>query len=90
MFRIVLLEVQDVLDLGATERIDRLRIIAYHTYVLMHLTELLKDQILREVGILILIDHDIVKTSGNRLTRSRIIPQQDIHIQQDIIKIHHT
>ena len=90
MLRIVLLEIQDILDLGSTERIDGLRIITDDTDVLMELTELLQDEILGEIRILILIDHYVVESSCYRLQRSRIVAQQYVHIQQDIIKIHDT
>ena len=56
----------------------------------MRLAKLLENQILSKVRILILIHHYISETSGNRLQRSRIIPEQYIHIQEDIIKIHHS
>ena len=88
MLRIVLLEIQDILDLCTSEGIDRLRVISHDTNVLMELTELLQDKILREVRILILVDHNVVETAGNRLQRSRIITQQYVHVQQDVIEIH--
>ena len=88
MVRIILLEVQDILDLCTSEGIDRLRVISHDTQILMELAELLQDQILGEVGILILIDHDISEPSRYRFESSRVIPQQYIHIQQDIIEIH--
>ena len=74
MIRIVFLEIEDVLDLRSTECIDRLRVITHDTYVSMLLTQFLKYQILSEIGILILVYHDIVETTGNRLERLRIIP----------------
>ena len=56
----------------------------------MELAQFLKNDILRKVGILILVDHDIPESAGYRLQRSRIITQKDVHIQKDIIKIHYS
>ena len=90
MLRIVLLEVEDVLDLGSTEGIDGLRVITHHTDVLMELTQLLQDEILREVGVLILVDHDVVETSGDGHEGLLAVAKQYVHIQKDIIEIHHS
>ena len=90
VLRVILLEVQDVFNLGSTEGVDGLRVISHHTYVLVPLTEFLQYKILGEVRILILVDHDIVEPSCNRLQGSRIVTKQDIHIQQDIIEVHDT
>ena len=62
MLRIILLEIEDILDLRSAEGIDRLGVVTHHAKVLMELTELLEYQILRKVGILILIDHYIVES----------------------------
>ena len=90
MLRIVLLEVEDVLDLGTTEGIDGLRVITHHTDVLMDLAELLQDEILRVIGVLILVDHDIVKASGDGHEGLLAVTKQYVHIQKDIIEIHHS
>ena len=90
MVRIVLLEIQDILDLGPAECIDGLGIVTDHTKVLMELAQFLENQILGEVGVLVLVHHYVSETPGNRFKSSRIIPQQDIHIQKDIIKVHHS
>ena len=90
MLRIILLKIKDILDLSTTEGIDRLRIIPHDAQVLMSLAQLLQNQILCKVRILILIDHYIPESSGNALKSSRIVTKQDIHIQEDVIKVHHS
>ena len=62
-FRIIelLLEVQDVVDIGSTKRIDALCIIAHHTDMLVLLDQLQHDGLLRVVRVLILIDEHIVE-----------------------------
>ena len=60
--RIIVAEIQDVLDFGATERVDALRIVAHHANILVLLRQLFDNQILRIIGILILIDQNITET----------------------------
>ena len=90
MLRVVLLEVKDVLDLCTAERIDGLGVVADHTEILVELAQLLEYQILRKVGILILIDHDIVESARYRFHRRRVVTQQDVHVQEDIVEVHDT
>ena len=54
--REVALEVQDVLDICATERVDTLRVVAHHADVRIVLRQAADDDILSVVSILILID----------------------------------
>ena len=61
MVRIILLEVEYVLYLGSAEGVDRLGVIAHDAEVIVEHAELLENEILREVRILILIDHDVVE-----------------------------
>ena len=57
--RIVLFEVEDVLNIRPTEGIDTLRVISYYTDILMNSRQLFGDEVLGEVGILKLIHHHI-------------------------------
>ena len=90
MLRIILLEIKDILNFCSTESIDRLRVITHDAQVLMSLAQLLQNQILSEVRILVLIDHYVPESSCNALKSSRIVTKQDIHIQEDVIKVHHS
>ena len=65
MARVVLLEIEDVLDLGAAEGIYRLRVVTHHAYIIMSLTELLQDEVLSQVGVLVLVDHNIVEPAAD-------------------------
>lgn len=53
--RILVLELQDIIDIGSSERIDTLRIIPNHTDTPMHFAQTLNDQMLCKVRILILV-----------------------------------
>ena len=44
--RIILAEIQDILDFRATESINRLRIVTDHANILMTLAKFLKDKVL--------------------------------------------
>ena len=87
--REVLLEVQDVLDLGAAEGVDGLGVVPHHAQVPVHRRELLENQVLRVVGVLVLVHHDGVEPFGNRRQRIGTLLQQDVHVQEDIVEVHH-
>ena len=54
----------------------------------MNLAQFLQDQILGEVGILVLVDHDIVEPAADRLQSLRTVAQQYVHVQQNIVEVH--
>src|SRR6476620_4456135 len=60
-FIIVFLELQYVLYGGTTERVNALGIITNHANIFMHCTQQLNDLVLRGVGILVLIDQDVLE-----------------------------
>ena len=86
---IILLEIEDVLDARTAESVDGLAVVAHHADVAAELRQLLEDQVLRHVGVLVLVHHDVRETAGDRLERLLVVPQQVVHIQQDVVEIHH-
>ena len=72
--REILLEIQDILDLGAAEAIYGLGVVTYHADVLMARCQFPKNKVLGHVGILILIHKDVIETGGNVLKSIRDIP----------------
>ena len=86
--RIVALEIEDVLDVGATETVDALRIVAHHADILVKSRQPLDNQILREVGILILVDEDILEPVLIFEQRLGRIAQEDIHKVEQVVEIH--
>ena len=54
-------EIQDIIDVGATERIDALRIVAHHAHHLTLFCQLIHDCLLGEIRVLILVDQHEVK-----------------------------
>ena len=88
--RIILLEIEYVLDLRPSERIDRLAVIPHHADVPMPGGKLLQNQVLRIIRVLILIHKNMVEARSDLRTGFRIIPQEDVHIQEDVVEVHHS
>ena len=87
--RIILLEIEDILYLRPPECIYRLRIVTYHADIAVLLRKFLEYQVLGIVGVLILVHHYIVEPAGQVVQSLAVIPEQDVHVQQDIIEIHY-
>ena len=85
----ILPEVQDVLDLRPPEGIDGLGIVTHHAEVPVPRRQLLENQVLRHIGVLILVHHDGVEPAGDGRQGIGIPPQEDVHVQQDVVEVHH-
>ncbi|MPM49691.1 hypothetical protein SDC9_96421 [bioreactor metagenome] len=79
---------QDIVDIGSAKRINALRIITHHTNPVMQFCQLLYDKVLREIGILILVNEHKLKTVPVIFQHIGVIAQQDIGVHQQIIKVH--
>ena len=88
--REILLEIEDVLDLGAAETVDGLGVVTYHAEVLVPGCQFSQDEILRHVRILVLVHHNMRKAAGDVFQRFRGLFQQDVHVEEDVVEIHHT
>ena len=49
-----------------------------------------QDEILRHVRILVLVHHNMRKAAGDVFQRFGGLFQQDVHVEEDVVKIHHT
>src|ERR1035437_216553 len=58
---IVVFEVQDILDVGAAPAIDRLVFVAHHADIAMLFGQQAHQVVLRAVGVLIFVDHDVAE-----------------------------
>ena len=87
---ILIFELQDIVDIGTTERIDTLCIIPYHTDAAMLLTKSLDYQVLRKVRVLILINQHELEETAVFLQHLRMVTEQDICLKQQIIEVHGT
>ena len=87
---IVLFEIEDILNLRSTEGIYGLGIVSHYTYIIMRSSKFSQYDILREVGVLILIDHNVVEARGHRPGGFGVVTEQYVHIQQYVIEIHNS
>ena len=85
---IKILELQDIIYISASEGIDALGVIPYHADMAVSLAKPLHDQVLGEVRILILIHQYIPEEVPVFLQDGRMIPEQDIGLQQQVVEIH--
>ena len=87
---VVLAEGEDVLNLRATERVDTLGIVAHHAHPAVLHREAADDDILRIVGVLILIHEDVLELLLILRQHLGAVAQQDVGLQQQVIEIHRT
>ena len=70
-------EVQNILDVGPAKCINTLRIISHDADILVVGSKLLNDQVLRIVGVLVLIDEDITEICAGIYTEHRGNPAEE-------------
>ena len=52
--------------------------------------QLLQYKILRIIRILVLVHHYIHESPRYRLEGRMVVPQENVHVEQDIIEVHHS
>ena len=57
----IFLKIENIPDIGASERIDRLIVVAYDTQIPIAFRKHLDQHVLRMVRVLVLIDHDVAE-----------------------------
>ena len=84
----ILLEREDILDLGPAEGVDRLRVVAHDADLRMQLRKAADDDVLGVVGVLILVHQNIFELL--LITRQHVgsVAQQDVGLQQQVVEIH--
>ena len=82
------LEVQDIIDIGTSEGIDALGIIAHHTHHLALLRQLIHYRLLGKVRILILIYQHKMEFINVFLTDVLMILEQHPRLNQQIVEVH--
>ena len=86
--RILVLELQDIIDIGSPERIDTLRIISDHADTSVYFAQALYNQMLGKIRILILVHQHKLKKAPVLLQYVRMIAEEYIRLQQQIVEIH--
>ena len=85
---ILLLEVQNVIDVGTTEAVDALRIVTHHTDTPMLPRQLQHNLLLRIVGILILIHQHVFETVDVLLTDILMMAEEQEGLHQQVVEVH--
>ena len=83
----IALEAQDVVDLGAAPAIDRLVVIADAADIVRALREQPQPEILRDIGVLILIDQYVAKAAVIIRQHIRILAQQADALEQQVAEV---
>src|SRR5690606_36790520 len=86
--RIMFLEIKDDLNIRSTKPIYTLRIIPYHTDIFIDCSKTLDNQVLGEVGILILIHHEVLELMLIFAKYFGMLVKQNIGFEKQIVKIH--
>ena len=86
-FRILAVELENVVNVGSAERIDALRIVAHHADIVVFACELAHDGVLRVVRVLILIDQDIAKTLGVAAAGFLDTIKKQIGVEEQIVEV---
>ena len=85
---ILLLKIQDIVDVGTTEAIDALCVVAHHTDTTSLLCQLQHDFLLSEVRILVLVDQDVLETLYVFLAYILMVLEQQPRLHQQVVEVH--
>ncbi len=85
--REILLETQDVVDLRAAPAIDRLVVVADAAQIARALREQAQPQILRDVGVLVLVDQHVAEALVIDREHVRVLAENPDRLQQEIAEI---
>ena len=81
-------EIEYIVDIGTTEGIDALRIIAHHAKALFLLRELPDDLLLGVIGILVLIHKHEIEKVDILLPHVAMVSKEAEGVAQQVIKVH--
>ena len=83
----VVLELEDVAQIGAAPRVDGLVVVANYHDVLVPCGQKHRDLVLRVVGVLVLVHHDVTEAILVRGENLGVVLQQQIRINQQIVEV---
>ena len=86
-FRIILLEIEDVRQIGTTPRVDGLVIFAHDHDVAMLCCEQLRERILGMIGVLILVHQQIAEAILIDFEHFFMVLEQEIRVEEQIVEI---
>ena len=85
---IILLKIKDILDISTAPAVNALVGIAYYADVSVACSQQFRQQVLRMVGVLIFVNHQIIKLALVFFSYRRIFLQQTQRQQQQIVKVY--
>ena len=83
----VLLEAQDVVDVGAAPAVDRLVVVADAAQVAVGLGEQPEPEILDDVGVLVLVDQDVAEAALVVGENVGVLAEEPQRLEQEIAEI---
>ena len=83
----VLLEAEDVADVGVAPRVDRLVGVADDAEVAVLARQLLGDLVLGDVGVLELVDHDVDVAVAVALGHVGMLPQERVRLEDEVVEV---
>ena len=83
----VVLEIEDVLDIGAAPAIDGLIFVAHNTNVVVRFGEQAHELVLAAIGVLILVDHDVAEAAIVERTGRFIVEEEADGFEQEVVEI---
>src|SRR6202021_377122 len=84
----VLLEAQDVFDIGAAPGVDRLVVIADTAQIAVGLGKQPEKKILDNVRVLVLVDQDVTEAPAEGVENIAVFAQQPQRLEQEIAEVH--
>ena len=85
---VVALELEDVADVGAAPRVDRLVVVADHGEVAALAGQQVGDAVLGVVGVLVFVDHDEAERAPVVLEAVRVDLEQVHRLHQQVVEVH--
>ena len=81
-------EGEDVADVGASECVDALRVVAHYAQSRFGRGEQADDAVLRIVRVLIFIDEDVLESPHVVVSCFLVVFQEQVHAQQQVVEVH--
>ena len=85
---VVVFEVQDVLYVGTAEAVDRLGVVAHHADVLEEGGQTADDEVLCEVGVLVLVHKDVLEVVLVLVEDVGVVAEQHVGEEEDVVEVH--
>ena len=79
---------QDIVDIRPTERVNALRVISHDTDPPVSLAQPLDDQVLGEIGILVLVHQHVAEKVLILGQHVGMVAEKDVGLQEQVVEVH--